>query len=88
LFERADAIPEGFDYAADGVTARPHRTITLPPTAAEITLSSDEANELSTSGAVHTLITSFLGWMLDAFNFFILVFATDRRDGFLSLGRR
>jgi SHS family lactate transporter-like MFS transporter len=42
--------------------------------AAEITPSSGEARELSTSDAVHTLIASFLGWMLDAFDFFILVF--------------
>ena len=33
-----------------------------------------QIGELSTSGAVHTLIASFLGWTLDAFDFFVLVF--------------
>ena len=56
--------------------------------ATEITPSSGEARELSTSDAVHTLIANFLGWMLDAFDFFILVFATDSREGLPSLSRR
>ena len=33
-----------------------------------------DARELSTSDAVHTLLASFLGWTLDAFDFFILIF--------------
>ena len=55
--------------------------------AAEITPSSGEARELSTSDAVHTLIASFLGWMLDAFDFFILVFVppTVAKDLYRSL---
>ena len=43
--------------------------------AAEITsAAAREPRELSTSGAVHTLVASFLGWTLDAFDFFILIF--------------
>ncbi len=33
-----------------------------------------EARELSAADAVHTLLASFLGWTLDAFDFFVLVF--------------
>jgi hypothetical protein len=41
--------------------------------AAEIvSAASRDARELSPSGAVHTLVASFLGWTLDAFDFFIL----------------
>ena len=43
--------------------------------AAEITsTAAPAAGELSPSDAVHTLIASFLGWTLDAFDFFLLVF--------------
>jgi MFS transporter, SHS family, lactate transporter len=43
--------------------------------AAEITsTAAPAAGELSTSDAVHTLTASFLGWTLDAFDFFVLVF--------------
>jgi SHS family lactate transporter-like MFS transporter len=43
--------------------------------AAEITSpAAAEVRDLSTSDAVHTLIASFLGWTLDAFDFFVLIF--------------
>ncbi len=43
--------------------------------AAEITSPGIPApQELSTSAAAHTLIASFLGWTLDAFDFFVLIF--------------
>src|SRR5712671_3413013 len=43
--------------------------------AAEIvSATTPDARELSTADAVHTLVASFLGWTLDAFDFFILVF--------------
>jgi MFS transporter, SHS family, lactate transporter len=43
--------------------------------AAEITSNATPVgHEFSTSNAVHTLIASFLGWALDAFDFFVLVF--------------
>ncbi|HEX3408656.1 MAG TPA: MFS transporter [Candidatus Binataceae bacterium] len=42
--------------------------------AAEITSPAAEIRDLSTADAVHTLIASFLGWALDAFDFFVLIF--------------
>ena len=51
------------------------RTITLQKMAAEIvSATAPDARELSTADAVHTLLASFLGWTLDAFDFFILIF--------------
>ncbi len=38
------------------------------------TNSSAQTRAITTSEAAHTLLASFLGWMLDAFDFFILVF--------------
>jgi MFS transporter, SHS family, lactate transporter len=56
--------------------------------AAEIpTTATSAGRDRSTFGAVHTLIASFLGWTLDAFDFFVLVFVmpTVARDFHRSL---
>ena len=65
------------DYRSAGLFRRARAsTITKRPMAAEPTSTNvpDARRSSSTSDAVHTLLASFLGWTLDAFDFFILIF--------------